>query len=202
MGFDKLAAPIGGVPVLKRTLQAFLAVDAITEIIVVGPEARWKLLDGVQFSKPVRRVDGGLTRQESVAAGLAAITGDYVAVHDGARPLISPEDIARCLEAALIHHAVALARRVTETLKRSDAEDCNMASISREQLWFMETPQAFQTELLREAYSHVRSRGLTITDEVSAIEAIGGKVKFIESRNPNFKITTPADLALAEASLI
>jgi len=202
MGFDKLAAPLGGLPVLRRALEAFLAVDSIAEIIVVGPEARWKLLDGMRFSKPVKRVDGGMTRQESVAAGLAEVTSDYVAVHDGARPLISPEDIARCVEAAFVHQSVALARRVTETLKRSDAHDCNVASVSREHLWCMETPQVFATRLLRAAYTKVSSANLTVTDEVSALEAIGVKVKFIESRHPNLKITTPADLALAEAYLI
>jgi len=183
-------------------LEAFLAVDSIAEIIVVGPDARWKLLDGMRFSKPIRRVDGGMTRQESVAAGLAEVTSDYVAVHDGARPLISPEDIARCVEAAFVHQSVALARRVTETLKRSDAHDCNVASVSREHLWCMETPQVFATRLLRAAYTKVSSANLTVTDEVSALEAIGVKVKFIESRHPNLKITTPADLALAEAYLI
>ncbi len=202
MGFDKLAASLAGMPVLRRTVEAFLAVEGISEIIVVGPEARWQLLEGMKFTTPVRRVDGGATRQESVAAGLAEITSDYVAVHDGARPLISPADISDCMKAAFTHRAVALARRVTETLKRSDADDWNADPVSREHLWFMETPQFFQTKLLREAYLEARARGLRLTDEVSAIEANGGRVKFIESRHPNLKITTPADLALAEAYLI
>ncbi len=202
MGFDKLAAPLRGIPVLRRTLEAFLAVDLIEEIIVVGPEERWELLDGMQHSKRVKRVDGGMTRQESVAAGLATVTTDFVAVHDGARPLISPQDICRCIEAALIHQSAALARRVTETLKRSDASNCNVESVSREHLWFMETPQVSASNLLRGAYSKINLAHLTVTDEVSALEALGVSVKFIESGHPNLKITTPADLALAEALLI
>lgn len=202
MGFDKLAAPLRGIPVLQRSLEALLAVNAITEIIVVGPEERWEFFGAMKFPKPVRRVDGGKTRQDSVAAGLAVITTDFVAVHDGARPLIAAGDIARCIEAAYLHQAVALARRVTETVKRSDASDRNIESISREHLWLMETPQVFATALLREAYTKISAAQLTVTDEVSALEALGVQVKFIESRHPNLKITTPADLALAEASLI
>jgi 2-C-methyl-D-erythritol 4-phosphate cytidylyltransferase len=202
MGFDKLASPLAGVPVLRRTLNVFLAAESICEIIVVCPEERWRLLAG-EFSKTVTRVDGGANRQDSVAAGLAALSESacLVAVHDGARPLVSPEDINRCVAAAAEHRAAALARRVTETIKRSDTDDFSAEGVSRENLWFMETPQIFDISLLREAYQTVVYRGLTITDEVSAIDAIGLRVKFVESRHPNPKITTPADLALAEALL-
>jgi 2-C-methyl-D-erythritol 4-phosphate cytidylyltransferase len=202
MGFDKLASPLAGLPVLRRTLDAFLAAESIYEIIMVCPEERWQLLAG-EFSKPVTRVDGGTNRQDSVAAGLGALSesSGLVAVHDGARPLISPEDIDRCVAAAAEHRAAALTRRVTETLKRSDADNFSAEAVSRENLWFMETPQIFDVSLLREAYQTVVSRGLTITDEVSAFDAIGLRVKFVESQHPNPKITTPADLALAEALL-
>jgi 2-C-methyl-D-erythritol 4-phosphate cytidylyltransferase len=200
MGFDKLTSPLAGVPVLRRTLDAFLAAESIAEIVIVCPAERWELLGG-GFPKPVTRVDGGADRQDSVAAGLAALsaTAGLVAVHDGARPLVSPEDIDRCVAAAAEHGAAALARRVTETLKRSDTAGFSAEAVSREQLWFMETPQVFEVPLLREAYQSVGSRGLAVTDEVSALETIGVRVKFVESTRPNPKITTPADLALAEA---
>jgi 2-C-methyl-D-erythritol 4-phosphate cytidylyltransferase len=202
MGFDKLASPLAGVPVLRRTLDAFLTADSIAEIVVVCPAERWELLDG-GFSKPVSRVDGGADRQDSVMAGLAALSAqtDLVAVHDGARPLVSPADIDRCVAAALEFRAAALARRVTETLKRSDAADFSAGAVSRENLWFMETPQVVEIPLLLEAYEAVTAQGLAVTDEVSAMEAIGIQVKFIESIQSNLKITTPADLALAEALL-
>ena len=200
MGFDKLAALLGGVPVLRRTLEAFLAADSIAEVIVVCPEERWELLGG-NFTKPVIRVDGGADRQDSVAAGLALVTSNYVAVHDGARPLVSPADIDLCVAAAGEHRAAALARRVTETLKRSDARDFSAEAVSRELLWFMETPQVFEVQLLAKACEAVAEWGLAVTDEVSALEAIGQRVKFVESGHPNIKITTPADLALAEALL-
>ncbi len=203
MGFDKLSAPLAGTPVLVRTLKAFLAAGSIDEIIVVCPEDRWQLFDSADFSKPVRRVDGGKDRQDSVAKGLAAISSEtgLVAVQDGARPLILPKDIDRCVEAADVFGAAALARRVTETLKRADAEDFSTESLSRENLWFMETPQIFQIPRLRAAYAEVIDRQLVVTDEVSALQSIGVPVKFVESTEPNLKITTPADLALAEALL-
>lgn len=203
MGFDKLTSPLAGIPILRRTLEAFLAADSITDVVIACPVERWELLEIHETSKPVRRVDGGANRQDSVAAGLAAISemSQLVAVHDGARPLVAPADIDRCVAAAEKHHAAALARRVTETLKRADADDCSIEAVPREQLWFMETPQVFEVELLRKAYEAVANRNLTITDEVSALEAIGIPVKLIESHHPNPKITTPADLVLAEALL-
>ena len=203
MGFDKLASPLAGIPVLRRTLDAFLAAESVAAVVVVCPPERWDLLGGREFTKPVSRVDGGADRQDSVMAGLAALPADteLVAVHDGARPLVSPADIDRCVAAASEHRAAALARRVTETLKRSDTDDFSAEAVSREQLWFMETPQVFETPLLRAAYQNISSHGLTVTDEVSALEAIGVRVKFVESGHPNLKITTPADLALAEALL-
>jgi len=203
MGFDKLASPLAGVPVLRRTVEVFARAEAISEIVVVCPEERWQLLAEVDCSKPMRRVDGGRDRQDSVAAGLLALEAEVamVAVHDGARPLVTCEDIGRCVAAAAVHSAAALARRVTETLKRSDAQDDSAEAVSREHLWFMETPQVFEVELLREAYRRVLAAGLSVTDEVSAIEMLGRRVRLIESTAPNLKITTPADLALAEALL-
>jgi 2-C-methyl-D-erythritol 4-phosphate cytidylyltransferase len=191
------------VPVLRRTLEAFLAADSIAAVVVVCPEDRWKLLGGADFSKPVTRVDGGANRQDSVACGLAALDPDtcYVAVHDGARPLIAPTDIDRCVAAAIAHRAAALARRATETMQRSDDRDFSAGVVSREHLWCMETPQVFETALLRDAYSTVTACGLLVTDDVSAVLLTGARVKFIESRHPNLKITTAADLALAAALL-
>jgi len=206
MGFDKLAAPLAGVPVLRRSLDAFLTSGCIAEVIVVCPPERWKLLENATsggFAKPVRRVDGGANRQDSVANGLAALApgAELVAVHDGARPLVSPEDITRCVAAAASFRAASLARRVTETLKRADADDCCTEAVAREDLWLMETPQVFEVGLLREAYAKVRAERLEVTDEVSAMQAIGIRVKFIEASQPNPKITRPSDLVLATAIL-
>lgn len=201
MGFDKLSAELRGIPVLRRTLEQFLAANSIESVIIVCPEERWKIFEGMAFTKPVKRVDGGENRQDSVAVGLAEVSSNYVAVHDGARPLISPNDINHCVSVAAIHQAATLARRVTETVKRADDEGFSAEAVSRENLWFMETPQVFGVALLREAYAAVSASGAVISDEVSALEQIGVRVRLVESKFPNFKITTPADLALAEALL-
>ena len=204
MGFDKLSAPLSGVPVIRRTLDAFLAAECIRAIIVVCPLDRWEMLKVPSgFSKPVIHTEGGNDRQDSVARGLAVLPDftDLIAVHDGARPLIAADDILRCVEAASIHQAASLARRVTETLKRSDSDDFCTEPVSRENLWFMETPQVFSSALLTYAYEKISTDKLTVTDEVSAVQAVGATVKFVESSHPNLKITTPADLALAEALL-
>ena len=201
MGMDKLAWPLAGVPVLRRTLDAFLKAQSIHSVIIACPEERWRLLEGEIFNKPVIRVDGGAERQESVMKGLAALNDEanFVAVHDGARPLVSPTDIDACVASAIMHRAATLARRATETMKRSDSEDLCVQSVNRENLWCMETPQVFETDLLRSAYESISAQGLAVTDEVSAVQQTGVKVKFIESKHPNLKITTPADLLLANA---
>jgi 2-C-methyl-D-erythritol 4-phosphate cytidylyltransferase len=138
-----------------------------------------------------------------VANGLAALAADaeFIAVHDGARPLLHPEDLGRCLEAAAACHAAALARRVTETLKRSDERGFCTGSVAREQLWCMETPQVFAGSLLRQAYAALPADAAPVTDEVTAVQATGHAVRFIESHHPNPKITRPADLPLAAALL-
>jgi 2-C-methyl-D-erythritol 4-phosphate cytidylyltransferase len=203
MGMDKLAWSLAGVPVLRRTLHAFLNADSIHSVIIACPEERWKWIEGGDFHKPVIRTDGGAERQESVRMGLAALDASarFVAVHDGARPLVSPDDINSCVAAAIDHQAASLARRATETMKRSDDQGFCIDSVDRENLWCMETPQVFEVSLLREAYQHLTTENLTVTDEVSAVQALGAKVKLIESRHPNLKITTPSDLALATAMM-
>lgn len=197
MGFDKLAALLQGKPVLAHTLQAFLDCDAITEILIICPPERFELLDQKTFTKPVRRIDGGAERHLSVANGLAAVSpnAELIAVHDAARPLVSLADILATIDAAKTHGAASLARRVTETLKRSDDKGLTLSPVSRENLWFIETPQIFRNELIQSAYANVIKAGIIVTDETSALETISIKTQLIASTSPNPKITTPADLA-------
>lgn len=200
MGFDKLAADLLGRSVLCRSVDAFMATPEISRVIIVTTPERFASL-GEDFPKPLVRADGGTERQHSVENGLALVSEEFVAVHDGARPLVPPDSITACIQAALEFRAAALARRATETLKRSDADDFSRESVSRENLWFMETPQIFETSLLRFAYADVRTRGLVVTDEVSAVEALGIPTKLVVSPTPNPKITVPADIGLAAALL-
>lgn len=200
-GFDKLAAPLAGTPVLRRSVDAFIAAGAAA-VVVVCPQSRWEEtgLAAATFPVPVSRVDGGAERQDSVAAGLAALPGGtrMVAVHDGARPLITPEGIRTCLAAAGECGAAACAHPVVDTLKRADAQGLSLPEkVSRDCLWGMETPQIFRLELLQRAYVQVKEQGLVVTDEVSAVEALGIPTRLVQG-SVNMKITLPGDLELAE----
>ena len=200
-GFDKLAAHLDGAPVLRRSVDAFVAAGAAA-VVVVCPESRWVEtgLAAAAFPVPVSRVDGGAERQDSVAAGLAALPAGtcMVAVHDGARPLITPEGIRACLAAADETGAAACAHPVVDTLKRADATGFSLPEkVSRDNLWGMETPQIFRLELLLQAYDFVKAHALVVTDEVSAVEAMGVPTRLV-SGGVNLKITLPGDLELAE----
>jgi 2-C-methyl-D-erythritol 4-phosphate cytidylyltransferase len=198
MGFNKLLAPLAGQPVVRRTVEAFAACEEVAEIILVGGEEVAAAVQGVQKVKAV--VPGGAERHLSVWAGLQAVSPEasILAVHDGGRPLISPEQISRCISAAAEWGAVACARPVTETLKRSDANGRIIDSIDRTHAWVMETPQVFQRELLLRAYEAVLRDGALVTDEVSAVQHVGAVVSTVNNSEPNLKITYPADLQLAE----
>ena len=200
-GFDKLAAPLAGLPVLRRSVDAFVAAGAAA-VVVVCPESRWVEtgLASAAFPVPVSRVDGGAERQDSVVAGLAALPAGtrMVAVHDGARPLITPAGIAACMAAAEETGAATCAHPVVDTLKRADAAGRSLPEkVSRENLWGMETPQIFRLELLLQAYDYVKAHGLVVTDEVSAVEALGVPTQLVQG-GANMKITLPGDLELAE----
>lgn len=207
MGFDKLTASLLGKPVLQRTIDAFDACANVDAICVVGSDSIRELvqswIDLGSFRKPVSLCAGGVERHHSVFEGLKTLPPqtDIVAVHDGARPLISPEQIARCIDKARDVKAVACARPVTETLKRADKHGVITGSIERTHAWIMETPQVFDRELLGEAYELVLRDGLHVTDEVSAVQHLGAEVFVVENATPNLKITHPADIALAERLL-
>jgi len=195
MGFDKLAAPLNGQPVLWHSVRAFSSLEEeITQVIVVTPPERFTWLGNL--GSKVSRVDGGAERPDSVAAGLAALLPDitHVAIHDGARPLVSAEAIKTTFAAAQESGAASLARRVTETLKRATPEGITTESVSRDDLWIMETPQIFSKDLIIRAYQNVSSGDARITDEVSALQLLGQGTTLIENPHPNPKITVQADL--------
>ena len=194
MGFDKLAALIDGNPILWHSVRAFSTNSSITQVVVVTPPERFEWLS--DLGEKLHRVDGGKERSDSVNAGLTALNSDitHVAIHDGARPLVSPQNITATFEAAQKTGAAALARRVTETLKRSSPEGVTTESVSREDLWIMETPQIFSRVLIKQAYQQVASGDAQITDEVSALQLLGQGTTLVENTNPNPKITVQADL--------
>jgi len=200
MGADKLLMPLNGEPLLQRTLRAFAECDEIGEILLIAPPER-----AAQLTLPAhcRVLGGGAERRDSVWAGLQAAAFPYVAVHDGARPLITSETIKRTIAAAREHGAAALARPVTETLKRATADLIVTPEIlDRAHLWSMETPQVAERTRLVAAYEIILREQLLVTDEVSALQRAGMAVQLVESFTPNPKITFPADLRLAELLLL
>ena len=208
MGFDKLAAEIGGQSVLFRSILAFQECEAVDRIVVVTSASRmdWamSLRDSpYRVSKLYGACSGDAERHLSVYCGLLSVPEEttMVAVHDGARPLVTPAAIARCVEAAKSSGAASLAHRVSDTLKRATQQGQVSESVSRENLWAMETPQVFDFALLRRAYEKVLDAGEIVTDEVSAVQSLGEAVTLVENDSPNPKITVPADIVLAEAIL-
>ena len=207
MGFDKLEADLDGESVLARSMMAFQSYPEVVEIrVVTSPEKIEAVTDTAQrlgLDKFVEAIEGGAERHLSVHAGLSRVAGemDLVVVHDGARPLVSARAISLCASAAAKTGAATLAHRVADTLKHGNDRGEVDGAVSRDNLWGMETPQIFKLELLHEAYETVIERGDLVTDEVSALEAVGHPIKLVENPDPNLKITVPGDLVVAEAVL-
>lgn len=202
MGFDKLLAPLRGEAVVMHAIRAFQNCPEITEIILITPPERAEKLN---LPPEIKIFSGGKNRHDSVWEGLQAATGEYVAVHDGARPLLRPDAISAVLAAAREHGAATLAKPVTETLKRADFKNQVTSvteKIDRSQLWSMETPQVSRRDMLIDAYRLVFQQEEIVTDEVSALQILGQTVQLVASNHPNLKITYPADLALAERLII
>jgi 2-C-methyl-D-erythritol 4-phosphate cytidylyltransferase len=204
MSFDKLFAEIAGKPVIAHTIAAFEYAGAVTSIIVVAQQDRHGEIDRIVrdlgFKKVRAIVQGGEHRQDSVRAGLENLSDEsrYVAVHDAARPLVTPEQIERVYRAVQKHGAASLAAPIADTLKRVDVNLVVTESVDRHQLFAMQTPQIFERKILDEAYREVFAGKISVTDEVSAVERNGGKVALVSNEQPNLKITFPGDLELAE----
>jgi 2-C-methyl-D-erythritol 4-phosphate cytidylyltransferase len=205
LGFDKLMAPIAGKAVIRHTVEAFAQAGSVTEIVVVTRADRVKEFNAALESgaKIKGIIAGGEHRHDSVAAGLRQLseTTRYVAVHDGARPLITPAQIENVFEKARAHQAASLVEPVRDTLKRADDSLVVTGSIDRHGVYAMQTPQVFERKLLEEAYQRVAESGEIVTDEVSAVELLGHKIVLVPNPEANFKITYERDLELAEAVL-
>ena len=203
-GFDKLFAEIAGAPVIAHTIRAFERATSVNEIIVVAREDGHgeikKIVREETFKKVCSIIRGGEYRQDSVRAGLGGVNPDakYVAVHDAARPLITPEQIERVFEQCRAHRGAASAEPINDTLKRADVDLVVIGSVDRDRLYAMQTPQIFERALIEEAYRAVYAENISVTDEVSAAERLGCNVVLVLNDDFNFKITYPRDLPLAE----
>ena len=201
MGGDipKQFLPVCGKPVLMRTLEAFHAYDASMQLILVLPvsqQAYWKQLCAeYKFDLAHEIADGGETRFHSVKNGLSLVKEDgLVGVHDGVRPFVSQEVIARCYEEAASLKAVIPVIGVVETVRHLTGEGSE--TVPRDQYKLVQTPQVFDVTLLHRAYQQEYTD--LFTDDASVVEALGEKVYLVEGNRENIKLTTPFDLKLAE----
>lgn len=194
--------PIGGKPVLMRTLEAFYACDPEIHLILVLPQSQqafWRQLCGEHaFTLSHVVADGGETRFHSVKNGLACVsTPGLVAVHDGVRPFVSQEVIARCYDLAVAKKAVVPVTDVVETVRHLAGE--GSSTVSRDEYKLVQTPQVFDADLLKQAYEQPYTS--CFTDDASVVEALGIPVHLTAGNRENIKITTPFDLKIATALL-
>jgi 2-C-methyl-D-erythritol 4-phosphate cytidylyltransferase len=196
---------LAGVPILARTIAVFDASPAIDEILVIVPQeemakAQTEIVERFQFKKVLKVVRGGRTRQQSVRNGLQAIKSDcsWVVVHDGVRPLIDPQWIEAGLRQARETGAAIVAVPARDSVKRLPPEG-KVQTLPREEIWLAQTPQIFEFSLLCRAHQKAYQEKIIGTDDSSLVERLGHEVRLIPGDFGNIKITTPEDLAIAEA---
>lgn len=203
LGKDKLMLPLDGMPVLARTLRAFESCAMIDEIIVVTREDRLMefaaLRDRYCITKLTQVVTGGATRAGSSLAGVMAASkkATIIAIHDGARPLVTPDLIERVIRMAEQRQAAAPTLPLKDTVKERSG-DMLVRTPPRETLAAVQTPQAFHADLIRAALTQAFEQKLAITDDCSAVEAIGLPIASVDGDEENIKITTSIDVVIAE----
>lgn len=208
-GVDKLLIEVGGVPLLRRVIDAFDICPVVDRVILVAREDRiseyTRLVSEWHAKKVSKIIPGGTERQDSVWNGLEALTPppDVVLIHDAARALITPELIGRCAEAAHEGGAAIPAARVHDTIKRvaSGNEGQVAETLDRSLLRAAQTPQTFRYTLIREAYEPLVRQRIMVTDDAAAAERAGHAVRIVESDGTNLKVTTHEDVLLAEMVL-
>ena len=203
-GADKLFTEVAGRPLLAHAIAPFQECASIERIVLVMAPLNLKrgreLVERYGFTKAATLVKGGERRQDSVRLGLEALgEREYVAVHDGARPLVTVELIGRGVDAARETGATAPAVPIADTVKEVGPEGVVLRTLDRSHLSAVQTPQVFRYELLMRAHREVTE---DVTDDAAMVEALGERVRLFEGSRANVKVTTVADLELAAALLI
>ena len=202
-GLNKLFTPLRGRPILARTLSAFQECTAVQSVVLVLSVANLdrgrRLVEEYALDKVHRICAGGPRRQDSVRLGLEALGHcQWVTVHDGARPMLTPDLILRTLEAARDGGAAVTALPLTDTIKEITQDGLVLRTLDRHRIWAVQTPQLFRHDLLLRAHQEVTDDA---TDDAAMLETLGIPVHIIQGSRLNLKITTPEDLILAEAIL-
>ena len=204
MGGDipKQFLPVGGIPVLMRTMMRFHEYSPELQIILVLPKTQQEYWNSLcrqhQFNIPYMLADGGKTRFHSVQNGLALVPDDtdgVVGVHDGVRPFVSVETIARCYDEARQSGAVVPVIHVVETVRHLDADGVSH-TVPRDEYRLVQTPQCFSIQLLKAANEQPYNDGFT--DDASVVESFGHEIMLVEGNRENIKLTTPGDMKMAE----
>lgn len=196
---SKLLLKINGKTVLERSVNAFLNISDVDEVIVVAREKDIPAFSDILTDERVSFVVGGDTRQQSVMNAVDLIDDcELIIIHDGARPLIKSEDIENTIRAAKENKAAAVGVFVKDTVKVVDKNGFVVSTPDRSTLFAVQTPQIFDFELYRNAAQNAREKGLDFTDDCQLVESFNQKVKMVVGSYSNIKITTPDDIVLAE----
>lgn len=205
-GINKQLYSLDGIPVAIRSMLAFEQIDEVTEIIVSARECEVEeirsLAEKYGVSKLKAVTIGGSTRQESIFKAYAQVSKEtrYVAVHDGARPLVDPDNIRKCIKDASIFGGAVLGVPVKDTIKLVD-DGLISDTPERKKLFITQTPQIFRKDVYVKGINFAKDHELDFTDDCQLAEAVGVKVYMTTSDYKNIKITTPEDIAIAEALL-
>jgi 2-C-methyl-D-erythritol 4-phosphate cytidylyltransferase len=206
-GPNKQFIQLLGKPLLFYSLAAFEQCPAIDSVVLVRrpdyAQPAEQIVREFGFKKVAVFADGGPERQDSVSNGLKACESrtDIVAVHDGARPLVTPALIESTIVSARTFGTGIAATKVVDTIKEASEDKTVVRTVDRTKLWAVQTPQTVKYSLLWDAYAKVFEKQIVVTDEAAAVELLGEKVHLVETPFLNLKITTPSDLAMAEALL-
>ncbi|MBO5385459.1 2-C-methyl-D-erythritol 4-phosphate cytidylyltransferase [bacterium] len=196
---NKLLEKINGTEIIKYTVDAFVNAD-VEDIVICANLSIMDILREIFKSyQNVRIVEGGSTRQKSVFNGLNAVSCDYVLIHDGARPMITPEIIKKTMDEVVSKKAISVMTKTVDTIKKVDENGKIITTIDRSQLYNTQTPQAFEYNLIKSV--HEKYVDENFTDDAGMVEAGGVDVYIVEGDYRNIKVTTKSDLALAEVYL-
>ena len=202
-GIHKILHPLGDTTVLEQSLRTFCLAESVAELIVVcraqDQSEFAEIISKMQLSLGVRLVEGGATRQESVLHGFAAVSPavEYVAIHDGARPLVRVQDVEKVIVDARTHGAATLGMPVKDTIKVVNAGFITDTP-DRSTLYLTQTPQVFRRSLYEQAAADAKRRGVDFTDDCQLVEALGIRVAMTCGDYTNIKLTTPEDFDVAE----
>ncbi|MGB0909688.1 MAG: 2-C-methyl-D-erythritol 4-phosphate cytidylyltransferase [Nitrospirales bacterium] len=199
---------LGGIPLLVHSLRTLDSVDAISEIVVVIPDAdrefcQKDVVDRFHIKKVTKIVPGGKRRQDSVRHGVLALQEkpDFVVVHDGVRPFVSQEIVHRAVLSAVETGASLVAIPMKDTVKRVNEKGRVEATLNREELWLAQTPQVFRYSWLVEAHQLAEEKNIDATDDAGLVEQLGYPIHIVQGSTHNMKVTRPEDLALGESIL-